>query len=189
MYTPDRCAAAPRAPAPTTGCTLDLRGLRAGDPGTCGAELAAGSRENFELLGAPIEVDALTQLPIVIDLPEGAHDTGCATLCARDFEPSPPLPTFGVRIALTWPPAEFRFASVRVDPPWFVVAGNEGDPTLCHDGWPTINEFGEPLACVFSYLREIDVITFDPAPGPALLTITSSDESNEWSNCCLYPTE
>jgi hypothetical protein len=168
------CGNAPRHASPTRGCRLDLRAHAPGAQGTCATDTT-------------IEI-AQTQLPLVIDLPEGTTDATCAPACQRVGEPLPAR-TFGLRVRVVQPPQGGPFISMRVDPPWGLVAGNECDPSLCADGFPSVNEFGQPLACVFSYCREIGVITDDPAPPPARLTLLEDQTSNEFSNCCLFPVE
>ena len=179
VYGAARCQSAPRRPYPTRGCRVDLRAHRAGDLGTCAAEIAAGTVGN--LIGEPIVVTP-AHLPLVVDLPEGTNDAACATVCQK--QQGETITRFGVRIHVE---GVTTFLSMRVEPPWFFVTGNETAPTLCHDGHPTVLELGRPVACAFTYAQEIDLITADPSPPPARVVIASDDLSNEWSNCCLYP--
>jgi hypothetical protein len=180
LYPGCSVAPVPLVPFPTIGCTLDLRGLRAGDNGTCGDELATrGPSPAEEFVGKPI-VLLPTNLTLVIQLPQGAgNDAACATLCNDDTG-------FSVRFEIDWA-LRPKFTVVRVDPPWYFVTGNETDPTFCFNGKPSVLEFGLPLACIFTYGSNFSIATKDPNPPPSKVVLEQSNVSNEFSGCCLYP--
>ena len=176
----DRCDAAPEIAYPNEGCVLDLRGHRAGDAGTCGSERAAGSVA--ELVGAPIAVTRAS-LPMLVQLPEGRTDATCDALCRGRGAPAP---TFGVRLRFDARVDE-RWLTVRVEAPWSSVAGDEGSPSLCLDGYPSVLEFGQPLACVYTFGDEIDLVTTSLNPPPARVVIDQLDAGNQLTGCCMYP--
>lgn len=177
------CEVPPRRPVPTTGCFLDLSAHTAGSPGTCGAEVAAGTTADDQP-SHPIEISEATQLPIVIELPAAPGlDPACPALCDVTV---PSDQVFGIHFALTRTAGNSPFVHIRVEPPWRVVSGNEGAPSLCDNGRPTIPEHYSP--CVFTYVNNIAFVTDDPN-APAARAIIEADDvtSNAYSGCCLYP--
>ena len=177
------CAPAAVRPYPTTGCVLDLRAHRAGSPATCGAEVARGTTEH-DLPTHPIRIDAATQLPLVIELPASPGlDPGCPTLCDNQVESAT---VFAIHFALDPPPGPpFYFWHLRVEPPWRVVSGNEGDPTVCDNGRPSIPEFHR--SCVFTHVDNFAVVTDDPSAPPARAIIEADPTTtNDVAGCCLY---
>lgn len=177
------CAAAPIRPYPTTGCVLDLRAHVAGSPGTCGNEVANGVTSN-DTPRYPLHIDGVTDLPLVIELPAApGTDPGCPALCDNEV---PSTTLFAIHVSIAFPPQDTPFVHVRVEPPWRVVSGDEGSPTVCDNGRPTIPELF--TTCAYTYVKEVAFVTDDPSAPPARAIIEADGEtSNELSHCCLYP--
>ncbi len=177
------CEVPPRRPFPTTGCLLDLSAHTAGSPATCGAEVAAGTTALDEP-SHPIVIGELTELPLVIELPAAPGlDPACPALCDGQVASDQ---AFGIHFALTLTAGNSPFVHVRVEPPWRVISGNEGAPSICDNGRPTIPEHNS--TCVFTYVNNFALVTDDPS-SPAARAIIEADDvtTNEYSSCCLYP--
>jgi hypothetical protein len=124
-----------RVPAPAPRTTLDLRGHRAGDTGTCG-DFPSDAWPYFHALELPGSPDAYPLRVLLPALTE--RDPSCRATC--DGEST----AFGV--ALDLPDSLGRadatlLTSIRVEPPWRVVSGGRGEASAwpCLDGY---QEFG-----------------------------------------------
>lgn len=178
-----RCEPMPRRPYPTRGCVIDLSAHRPGAPATCGAEVAAGTTQDDQP-AHPIELVAPDLLPLVIELPAAPGvDPACDLLCRADGIPSDTV--FAIHFTLRYPGSS-PFHHIRVEPPWRVASGNEGDPTLCDNGRPTIPEVFS--SCTYTFVDNFALVTDDPN-APAARAVIEADDltSNEFTACCAYP--
>ncbi len=122
----------------------------------------------------------------MIELPAALGiDPACPELCNNRV---PSNTVFGIHVALSFPPPDAPFVHVRVEPPWRVASGNEGNPTLCDNGEPSIPELH--LSCAYTYVDNTAFVTDDPNAAPARANIElDARTSTEFSHCCLYPAE
>lgn len=163
-------------PLPEFAYLIDLSGVDADSPATCGPAFLEGAE-------APMRIDPDAPFPQVLRLPAlTGPDAECAALC--DVEPT----AFGLTVEYELPdpdPAE-RVLVVRVPPPWFLVIGNEGSATPCLDGRPAVLEYGKPLACGKTFSPYLGFATSDPAAPSVDVVVELLPSELASGPCCAY---
>ena len=165
------CCTGPRTELPPTAASsLDLRGMRSGDSGTCGTPIK-------EVLP-----DDASAYPLLVFLPEVVEaDPFCSIACAQRGTET----TFGVVLELPPTLSELYRPLVVAPPPWrYVYDHNSLAGDACLGGY---QEFGERACVRTNYGGAIGFATDAfPSAGRAALIDLQEAEVGMVETCCPY---